>query len=120
MSYLEYETWLVKDGHEEDHGQMIRDWFQFIRENHADLFAEWKSARYYKQINREGESTGRFIMVFEFHSKEGHHAYKARRQGYAGPYEAYKKLDPYHHHFVPESVTTEYWESQEETLWLET
>ncbi|MCB0007522.1 MAG: hypothetical protein KDE09_04475 [Anaerolineales bacterium] len=119
MSYIEFETWIVKDGHEEAHQQMLRDWFRFIRTHHPELFAEWKSARYYREISKEGEPTGKYIMLFEFHSKEAHHAYKARRQEYAGPYAAYKEVDPYHHHFVQDSVTTDYWEPQEEDLWLE-
>ena len=106
-------------GNEEAHHQIIRQWFDFVRTHHADLFAEWKAARYFRQTDRDGQPTGVYIMLFEFHSKEAHHAYKARRQEYAGPYAAYKEVDPYHHHFVQDSVTTDYWEPQEEDLWLE-
>ncbi len=44
MSFIEYETWTVKEGVQSEHDQMIRDWFQFVQDHHSDLFPEWKSA----------------------------------------------------------------------------
>ena len=117
MSFIEYETWRIAEGNEEAHHQMIRDWFSFVESHHADLFAEWKSARYFRQTDRDGNPTGTYIMLFEFKSLAGHHAYKERRKDWSGPYEAYKKVDPYGL-FEPGTVTTEYWEPQEEALWL--
>ncbi|MCB0006214.1 MAG: hypothetical protein KDE04_07155 [Anaerolineales bacterium] len=118
MSFIEFESWEIKEGHEEAHHQIIRDWFNFVREHHPELFAEWKSARYFRETDREGELTGRYIMLFEFHTREGHHAYKARRDGYPGPYKAYEKTDPYQH-FILDSVTVRYWEPQETELWFD-
>jgi hypothetical protein len=97
---------------------MIRRWFAFVQTHHADLFVEWKSARYFRQVSREGEPTGTYIMLFEFHSREGHHAYKERRKNWDGPYETYKAVDPYAL-FELDSVTTEYWQPREEGLWFE-
>lgn len=118
MSFIEYETWEIKEGHEEDHHKMIRTWFRFVREHHAELFAEWKSAHYYREVDRDGNPTGRYVMLFEFHTREGHHAYKERRADYPGPYQAYKEIDPYQH-FIEDSVKISYWEPQETELWLE-
>ncbi len=84
----------------------------------ADMFAEWKSTRYYRQVDREGEATGLYIMLFEFHTRAGHHAYKARRKDWSGPYAEYKSVDPYQF-FDMETVTTEYWEPQEVEHWFD-
>lgn len=117
MSFIEYETWRIAEGNEEAHHQMIRDWFDFVKVNHAELFAEWKSAQYFRQTDHDGHPTGTYIMLFEFHTREAHHAYKERRKDWSGPYEAYKKVDPYEL-FESGTVTTEYWEPQEEGLWF--
>jgi hypothetical protein len=69
-------------------------------------------------VDKEGQPTGRYIMLFEFYSVEGHHAYKERRKDWSGPYEAYKRVDPYYL-FKPDSVKIEYWEPQETALWFE-
>lgn len=117
MSFLEIETWEIAAGAEADHHRMMREWFRFVREFHADLFPEWKSARYYRQVDLEGRPSGRYIMVFEFNSLAGRNAYKQRRRDWSGPYEAYKAVapDPY---FKPGSETVENWEPQETDLWL--
>ena len=60
-----------------------------------------------------------FIMVFEYDSLEGHHAYKERRKNWDGPYEAYKKVDPYQEFFDLETVTTEYWQPLETDRWYQ-
>ncbi len=118
MSFIEFETWRIKKGNEVAHDEMIRRWFEFVQTHQAELFAEWKSARYFRQVTREGEPTGTYIMLFEFHSREGHHAYKERRKNWDGPYEVYKSVDPYEL-FDLDTVTTEYWQPREEGLWLE-
>ena len=118
VSFIEFETWRIAAGNEQAHDEMIRDWFNFVKAHHADLFAEWKSARYYREIDQDGRPTGAYIMLFEFHSREGHHAYKERRKDWSGPYEAYKAVDPYQF-FESESVMTRYWEPQETALWFE-
>ena len=109
------------DGDREVTNQWIMDSNEFVQSRHSpldDMFAEWKSARYYKQVNHQGLPTGRFIMNFEFYSAEGHDAYKKRRKDWSGPYEEYKRVDPYEH-FIEESVKIEYWEPAEEDLWLD-
>lgn len=119
MSFIEVETWEIGEGNEAAHHEIIRAWFRFLHEHHAELFAEWKTARYYRQVDREGQPTGRYIMMFEFYTVEGHHAYKARRKDWSGPYATYKKVDPYEL-FNHDTVTLEFWEPQETALWLET
>ena len=116
MSFIEYETWQIKPGFEREHDDMIRQWFNFVQKHQKELFPEWKSIRYFRQTNRDGQPTGTYVMLFEFHTLEGHHAYKDRRKDWSGPYADYKKLDPYQF-FDLESVTTEYWQPQEENLW---
>ena len=118
MSFIEVETWKIKAGNEEAHHQMIRDWFRYVKSHHPDMFAEWKSARYYRQVDREGQPDGTYIMMFEFFSLEGHHAYKERRKDWSGPYEEYKTVDPYQF-FDQDTVTMDFWEPQETELWFE-
>ena len=118
MSFLEFETWRVAAGNEQAHDEMIRRWFEYVKEHQADLFAEWKSARYYRQVDRDGNPTGWYIMLFEFRSREGHHAYKERRKNWDGPYEEYKSVDPYAL-FEQGTVSTLFWEPQEEGHWFE-
>ena len=118
MSFIEFETWRIKEGNEVAHDEMIRRWFEFVRTHDADLFAEWKSARHFRQVTQDGEPTGIYIMLFEFYSREGHHAYKERRKNWDGPYEVYKSVDPYQF-FELDTVTTEYWQPQEEGLWFD-
>ncbi len=118
MSIIEYETWTIKEGVQEAHDDMIRRWFAYVQEHHLSLFFEWKSAKYYRFVDRNGQPTGRYLMLFEFISMEGLHAYKERRKNWDGPYEEYKKYDPYQY-FNIETVTTEYWEPLEQDLWLD-
>lgn len=116
MSILEVETWVIADGKQEQHDEMIRTWIAFL-EKHPELFEGWKSIRYYRQIDLpEGDATGRYVMVFEFESLAARNAYKERRKDWSGPYEEYKKVDPYQF-FDTSTVTVEGWEPQEEHLW---
>ena len=118
MSFIEYETWTIKDGVQSEHDQMIRQWFHFVQSRQSDLFPEWKSARYYRFVDREGSPTGKYLMLFEFFSREGLIAYKERRKNWDGPYAEYQNYDPYQY-FNVDQVTTEYWEPLETDLWLD-
>lgn len=109
MRFLEYETWVLKkDIDLGAYDRIIEDWFEFLKDNKKELFDEWISAKYYRKTDREGNPTGVFVMIFEYDSLEGHHAYKERRKNWDGPYEDYKKVDPYQEFFDLETVTTEY------------
>lgn len=109
MRFLEYETWVLKkDIDLGAYDRIIDDWFEFLKDNKKELFDEWISAKYYRKTDREGNPTGVFVMIFEYDSLEGHHAYKERRKNWDGPYEDYKKVDPYQEFFDLETVTTEY------------
>ncbi len=118
MSIVELETWEIAGGSEEQHHELIRAWFRYVSDHHADLFAEWKSARYYRQLDHDERPTGRYIMLFEFRSPEGRRVYKARRGDFSGPYAEYKKADPYQV-FDHSSVHEELWEPLETELWLD-
>lgn len=119
MSIVEAEAWTVADGVEEAHHKTIREWFAFLAEHHADLFPEWKSVRYYRELDTQDRSpTGRYIMLFEFRSLAERDAYKERRKDWSGPYVKYREVDPYQY-FNVETVTLEFWEPQEKDLWLE-
>lgn len=119
MHFLEYETWrLKKDINLADYDKIIRDWFEFVKTNRKELFPEWVSASYYRQTDRDGNPTGVFVMIFEYDSLEGHHAYKERRKNWDGPYEAYKAVDPYQEFFDLETVTTEYLQPMETESWF--
>ena len=120
MRFLEYETWrLKKDIDMEAYDKIIKDWFAFVVKNRQELFPEWVSAKYYRKTDRDGNPNGLFVMMFEYASLEGHHAYKERRKDWDGPYEAYKAVDPYQEFFELESVTTEYLQPQEVESWFD-
>ena len=120
MRFLEYETWrLKKDIDMEAYDKIIKDWFAFVVKNRPELFPEWVSAKYYRKTDRDGNPNGLFVMMFEYESLEGHHAYKERRKDWDGPYEAYKAVDPYQEFFELESVTTEYLQPQEVESWFD-
>ncbi|MDR1509979.1 MAG: hypothetical protein LBS53_10105 [Synergistaceae bacterium] len=120
MSFLEYETWVLKkDVKMADYHAIIRDWFRFIKEHKETLFPEWISARYYRKTDRDGHPTEVYVMIFEYESLEGHHAYKERRRNWDGPYEEYKKVDPYQEFFDLETVTTEYLLPEQEDEWFD-
>lgn len=119
MSFFEVETWVPRAGYEASHDDIIRRWFDFVREHHDALFPEFKSARYYRQVDRyTGQPTGRYMMIFEYYDHERFLAYKERRKDWSGPYAEYKKVDPYQEHFDLETVTEAYYESAEAALWL--
>ena len=120
MRFLEYETWrLKKDIDMEAYDKIIKDWFAYVVKNRQELFPEWVSAKYYRKTDRDGNPNGLFVMMFEYESLEGHHAYKERRKDWDGPYEAYKAVDPYQEFFELESVTTEYLQPQEVESWFD-
>ena len=120
MRFLEYETWrLKKDIDMEAYDKIIKDWFAFVVKNRQELFPEWVSAKYYRKTDRDGNPNGLFVMMFEYESLEGHHAYKERRKDWDGPYEAYKAVDPYQEFFELDSVTTEYLLPQEVESWFD-
>ena len=120
MRFLEYETWrLKKDIDMEAYDRIIKDWFAFVVKNRQELFPEWVSAKYYRKTDRDGNPNGLFVMMFEYESLEGHHAYKERRKDWDGPYEAYKAVDPYQEFFELDSVTTEYLQPQEVESWFD-
>lgn len=120
MRFLEYETWrLKKDIDMEAYDKIIKDWFAFVVKNRQELFPEWVSAKYYRKTDRDGNPNGLFVMMFEYESLEGHHAYKERRKDWDGQYEAYKAVDPYQEFFELDSVTTEYLQPQEVESWFD-
>lgn len=120
MRFLEYETWrLKKDIDMEAYDKIIKDWFAFVVKNRQELFPEWVSAKYYRKTDRDGNPNGLFVMMFEYESLEGHHAYKERRKDWDGPYEAYKAVDPYQEFFELDSMTTEYLQPQEVESWFD-
>ncbi|MBM3263169.1 MAG: hypothetical protein FJY97_07045 [candidate division Zixibacteria bacterium] len=118
MSFFEVETWKPKPDLKVEHDEMVRKWFAFLKTHQKELFPEWKSARYYHEVERyTGQATGRYIMVFEYVSHKGFMAYKERRKDWSGPYAEYKKVDPYVF-FDMETVTEHYWMPEEEERWL--
>ena len=120
MRFLEYETWRLKKAIDmEAYDKIIKDWFAFVVKNRQELFPECVSAKYYRKTDRDGNPNGLFVMMFEYESLEGHHAYKERRKDWDGPYEAYKAVDPYQEFFELDSVTTEYLQPQEVESWFD-
>lgn len=120
MHFLEYETWRLKEGVDlKAYDRIIHDWFAFLKERRAELFGEWVSAKYYRKTDRDGNPTGVYVMIFEYDSLAGHHAYKERRKNWDGPYAEYKTVDPYQEFFDLESVTCEYLQPLETEHWFD-
>ena len=119
MHFLEYETWRLRPGIDPaGYEKIIQDWFKYVSENRETLFPEWISAKYYRKTDIDGLPTGEFVMLFEYDSLEGHHAYKERRKNWDGPYTTYKSVDPYQEYFELTSVTTEYFQPLEVDKWF--
>ena len=56
----------------------------------------------------------------EYDSLSAFEAYKERRADYQGPYEEYKKNDPYYKDlFIHSSMRMEVWRDLERDLWIE-
>lgn len=98
--FLEYELWRVHPSVDmSDYESMVDTWFRYVVENKEELFPEWVSGSYFTQLNHDGSPNGVFVMLFEYDSLEGHHAYKSRKlHSYAindGRYAQYAANDPY-------------------------
>lgn len=120
MHFLEYETWRIKEGVKRaDYDHIISEWFKFLVAHRSEMFAEWVSAKYYQKTDHNGNPTGVFVMIFEYESLEAHHAYKERRKNWDGPYEAYKKVDPYQEYFDLDTVTCEYMQPLMTDSWFD-
>jgi hypothetical protein len=95
MAVFEVESWHVQQGKEEAQAEAMRQWLQWVSD-HRDLFEEWKSVRYFVKY------------------------YKQRRGDYSGPYEEYKKNDPYYKDlFIHSSMKVEVWQDLDRDLWIE-
>jgi hypothetical protein len=116
VSFFHVNSWIVEPGSEEPHGEMIRTWFRYVEERREAMFGEWLGATHFAKLDDSGEPTGRYVMLFEFYSAEAHATYKERRKDFTGPYEEYRKIDPYQF-FVKDSITHRFWEPRETALW---
>ena len=118
MAIFEVESWKVAAGKEEEHDRAMRGWLQWVND-HRELFGEWKSVRYFvKEI--AGEGSGFHFVVWEYDSLAAFEAYKARRGDYQGPYEEYKKNDPYYTDVFDHSdMRVEVWKDIDRDLWIE-
>jgi len=118
MSVFEMESWFVAEGKEEEHKKAMRGWLKWVND-HRELFQEWKSVRYFSKYVA-GEESGRHFIIWEYDSLADFEAYKKRRKDYTGPYEEYKKNDPYYLGvFNHTGMKMEFWEDMERDLWIE-
>jgi hypothetical protein len=117
VSFFHVNSWRVTPGFEEPHSEMIRTWFRYVEERRESMFQEWLGASHFAKLDEAGDTTGRYVMLFEFFSAEAHAAYKERRKDFTGPYEEYRKIDPYQF-FVKDSITHHFWEPRESERWL--
>ena len=121
--FLEYETWRVApDVNWADYENMIRTWFKYVVEKKKELFDEWICGSYYQQCDRDGNPTGVYVMLFEYDSLDGHHAYKSRKlHSYAlndGDYATYASNDPYQF-FDLDHVNIDCLQEQKTDLWFD-
>ena len=118
MPVFEVESWKVKQGQEKRHDEAMRVWLGWVND-HRELFPEWLSLRYYVKTFA-GEQSERHFIVWEYESLAAFEQYKARRSGYEGPYEEYKKVDPYYMDvFDMSSMQLEVWKDLDRDLWIE-
>jgi hypothetical protein len=108
----------VAEGKEEEHRMWMRRWLEWVN-GHRDLFPEWRSVRYLVKTIA-GEESERHIVIWEYASLAEFEAYKARRGDYEGPYEEYKRNDPYYAGvFDHGTMSVEVWKDLERDLWIE-
>lgn len=118
MAVFEVESWKIAEGKEEEHKGAMRRWLQWVNAP-RELFREWKSVRYFVKTIA-GEETDRHFVIWEYESLSAFEAYKKRRGGYKGPYEEYKRNDPYYMDVFDHSeMRVEVWEDLERDLWIE-
>lgn len=118
MAVFEVESWLVREGKEQEHDVEMRRWLTWVKD-HRDLFPEWKSVRYFEK-HIAAEDSGRHIVIWEYESLAAYEAYKARRKDYEGPYKEYKENDPYYKGlFIHSRMGLEFWKDRERDLWIE-
>ena len=118
MPIYEVETWKVNPGREKEHEAALKNWLKWVNE-HRELFPEWKSVRYMQKYIA-GEETDRHMMIWEYDSLATFEQYKERRKDYAGPYEDYKRVDPYYMNvFDHTSMKIEVWKPLNRDLWIE-
>lgn len=118
MAVFEMESWFVAEGKEKEHALAMRDWFQWVND-HRELFGEWKSVRYFEKTVA-GEESGRHFLIWEYDSMAAFETYKKRRADYTGPYEEYKKHDPYYQSvFNHSGMKVEFWKDNDRDLWIE-
>jgi hypothetical protein len=118
VSFFHVNSWEVTPGFEEPHAEMIRTWFRYVEKRRDSMFQEWLGASHFAKVDDAGRPTGRYVMLFEFHSAEAHGAYKERRKDFTGPYEEYRRVDPYQF-FVKDSIAHRFWEPREVPRWLD-
>ena len=118
MSVFEVESWRTAEGKDEEHKIAMRRWLQWVND-HRELFSEWKSVRYFVKTIA-GEESDRHFIIWEYESLADFENYKKRRADYKGPYEEYKKNDPYYMDvFTHSSMKVEIWKDLERDLWIE-
>ncbi len=118
MSVFEVESWLVKEGREDEHEKAMRQWLKWVGE-HRELFKEWKSVRYFEKTVA-GEESGRHLILWEYESLADFEIYKKRRANYKGSYKEYKENDPYHMGvFEHSQMKVEFWKDLERDLWID-
>ncbi|MBB5959736.1 hypothetical protein FHS29_006357 [Saccharothrix tamanrassetensis] len=117
-SIIEVESWNIREGVDpREYHEGMRTWFRWVADRRAELFPEWKAASYYHEVDPATLTpTGRYTLLFEYHSEAERRAYKERRKDWSGPYAEYKKVDPYEPFL--DNVTLDFWEPIERGLWL--
>ncbi len=118
MTFIKIESWTVKEGTKQDHDRVIQKWFSLVRKNHLRFFSEWKSVRYYRFLDSEAKPTGRYLMYYEFFSREGYQTYKEKREKGEIPQEKLEELD-LHQLFFIEKIAEKYLEPVEEKIWFD-
>lgn len=118
MAIFEMESWYVAEGKQKEHDEAMRIWLKWVNE-HRELFKEWKSVRYFVKYIA-GEESDRHFIIWEYDSLADFEGYKKRRADYTGPYEEYKKVDPYYKGvFNHSGMKVEVWKELERDLWIE-
>jgi hypothetical protein len=118
MSVFEVESFFVAEGKEKEFEVEMRRWLQWVND-HRELFVEWKSVRYF-QKHIAADDSGRYLVIWEYENYTDFEVYKAKRKDYKGPYEEYKKNDPYYKGVFDHSrMGYEFWRDQERDLWIE-
>ena len=117
MPAYEVETWTF-ESQEAEAGFLagITAWFEFVG-THLALFPDWLSASCTRELDGQGQATGRYRMTFKYASAASITEYRSQRSAGQSGYEEYDALDVGEIFIDPNRIVVNHWEEIEGADW---